>query len=53
MKQGMRDHLHAYGRVLGFLTRYRQLSDGMGEREPSLDFLAFDLIRADGILSRS
>src|SRR6266566_3560712 len=44
MKQVMRDHLHAYGRVLGFLKRYRQLSDGMGEQEPSIDtFLAFDL----------
>ena len=43
MKKAMRDHLNAYGRVLGFLTRYRQLSDGMGEHEPSVDFLAFDL----------
>ncbi len=29
MKQAMRDHLHAYGRFLGFFTRYRQLSEGM------------------------
>lgn len=43
MKQAMRDHLHAYGRFLGFLTRYTQLADGMQEREPSLDSLAFDL----------
>ncbi len=32
-----------YRRVLGFLTRYRQLSDGMGEREPAEGSLAFDL----------
>jgi hypothetical protein len=44
MKQVMRDHLHAYGRVLGLLKRYRQFSDGMGEQEPFIDtFLAFDL----------
>jgi hypothetical protein len=43
MKQTMRAHLHAYGRVLGFLKRYRQLSDGMQEQEPSIDYLAFDL----------
>jgi hypothetical protein len=27
----------------GFLTRYRQLADGMGEREPAEGSLAFDL----------
>jgi hypothetical protein len=43
MKKAMRDHLYAYGRFLGFLTRYGQLSDGMQEREPSVDFLALDL----------
>ena len=39
----LRDHLYAYGRVLGFLKRYRQLSDGMHEQEPSIEYLAFDL----------
>jgi hypothetical protein len=43
MKKAMRDHLYAYGCFLGFLTRYGQLSDGMQEREPSVDFLALDL----------
>lgn len=43
MKKTMHDHLYAYGCVLGFLKRYRQLSDGMQEQETSIDYLAFDL----------
>ena len=29
MKQAMRDHLHAYGRVRGFLTTHARLSEGV------------------------
>jgi hypothetical protein len=43
MRQVMQDHLRAYGRVLGFLTRYRQLVDGKQEQEPTVEYLFFDL----------
>jgi hypothetical protein len=29
MKKAMRDHLHAYGRVRGFLTTHARLSEGV------------------------
>ncbi len=40
MKQAMRDHIHAYGRVLGFLKTHARLSEGV--KEPAVP-LAIDL----------